>query len=189
MLLPKLKTPKFSKFKAETINQRISRAFWKYSIPQKATTAIVPVVSPQRLVPDAFIVEAQGWSTVGTSPWIDTDDGDTSYIQPTDTWMSYFTFKDLVGMTSITGVYYNLKCRRVVGIGSGNVRTHLWDGSAWNVVGDAGIASDSYILFDADVTSILNTVAKVNAARLKYELLPSTDTLRITYAYLSVSGT
>jgi len=70
-------------------------------------------------------------------------------------------------------------------------KTYIWEGSyvfvkEWNSITEL---TTSYASYESNVTSTLNTLAKINATKLKFEITGAGDSneVRITYAYLKVT--
>lgn len=141
---------------------------------------------------------------------------DVNYIEAYQTcdWDSYWDFQDVpldhcldtLGNTrdwrelSSINVRLFLDGRNIHTAGAGravNVRAYLWDGSAWHDVGSDhiwAVGETTYTLKNVDVSGILDSIAKINAARLRLWFRATgtgTDAdwshPRITCAYLEVN--
>jgi len=72
-------------------------------------------------------------------------------------------------------------------------RTHIWTGATYEVVATWNSNTDltaSYADYETDITAKLDTLAKINAARLKFDVTAAgaaSPYVRITYAYMKVT--
>lgn len=94
---------------------------------------------------------------------------------------------------TITEVLLGFTAKRT-GAGDAVVfRTHIWTGAAYEVVATWNSSDDltlNYANYETDITAKLDTLAKINAARLKFDVTQagaSSPYVRITYAYLKVT--
>jgi hypothetical protein len=144
------------------------------------------------------------WNTQGVNPWLDVDD-----IGPTDGWitshllttdwndknMGYFTFATLDPTAyTISSVIIKFHCRNNYYLDPDYCTWQLYDGTTWHDMGN--FVSGYYWEYRIyNVTTILNTVAKVNLAKVNFTI-PSTGPhapkdagIDITYACLDVRWT
>jgi hypothetical protein len=139
---------------------------------------------------DAFVNTIQEWFTDGASPWIDSDGGGFIHTDAgtgSQYRMSYFTFENFgVDPQTITNVYLNLDMFGEYW--GGRIEVYLWDG-AWQYLGkyQVGGANYSHNLTTIDVTQYLDTVAKVNAARVYFKRFDRLW-MAIDHCYLTVKG-
>lgn len=153
------------------------------------------------------------WNDVD-DPWLSLcEDDDWIEGYQTCEWDSYWDFEDIPATPckdtlgnarawrelASVGVNLVMSGKNIIVAGAGrsvNVRAYLWDGVAWNDVGSDhiwAIGETSWTLKSEDVSAILNTIAKINAARLRLWFRATgagTDAdwshPRITCAYLEV---
>lgn len=149
---------------------------------------VAPAPAAVDLPVTGFVLASDGWTKFGTSPWIDSNDGDASYIQYNTgdvILISYFTFVS-TSLPSVSKVELHLIARHTVSGAAMSWRARLWDGSVWVDNGIFTVEFTSWRELIHDVSSILDTVAKVNAARLQFTDPSIIFGGRITYAYLRV---
>jgi len=126
-------------------------------------------------------------------PWIcpRTDNADASYaFEATVGHVSRgFTFDDLpAGATSITKVTLKSKVRKTGLVFNYWVVVEVWDGSSWTFVANYVDNNTDYKEFQNDITWLLDTPAKVNAAKIRFTLTQDGwfSETRITYTHLEV---
>ena len=145
-------------------------------------------------------------------PWLGVSDA--YYIEgridgvSNNSYMSYFDFEDIPTPTggwrdyTITTVDLKLVGENVIVGGNGRqvmVRAYLWDGSAWVDTGTSFSwtkTETNWTTKTLDVSSILDTIAKIDSARLRLYFIGTgvgTETdisyVRITQAFLTVEIT
>jgi hypothetical protein len=133
------------------------------------------------------------WTEAGTDPYLNTDDTDTSYISSAtaNALEGYFTFADTT-FTTITDVHLWMKARFVTATSDNYVEIY---NSSSVQVGSLAPITTSYALYDATYGTkldYLDTPAEVNAfaCYLKFiRIASSTRVIRVTYAYLNITGT
>ena len=174
---------------------RISGFAWK-----KGTQPFGPIT----LAVDGFDMTERDWiPEVGSHPWLDTDDADTSYIEATVVGDNhkYFTFADVsssYASGTLSAATINIKGKNVIFGGSGanvTIRIYLDVGAGEVNVGDLvwTDAETVYSVKSINVVSTIDTVTKANACKMRIEYSGGTppDTNysypRITYAQLSVN--
>lgn len=196
-LLPRLNPRSLPKLQPSSIDERIRKvcqhpkinAFWKYLSPSTASVGVPLPIPPEFLPVDAYVEETKEWSTYGAEPWLDSKDEDASYITTNtiNKTMSYFTFQDTTLSTiSLCNLMWQTRFAGLVGWASYSV--YIWDG-AWQFVTNVSEGDPAWKTITRDVTSYLNTPAKVNAARLYFRTIPDVyDYVRITYANLYVEA-
>jgi len=144
-----------------------------------------------------------GWSRVGDSPWLNKEDYNAKYIYTSVTGdkIGNFTFPDVP--TGITwwprptgGVQVTFKIWQSPG-GDDTIKIYLYDGTSWNPTpfifsqGPPLGVDPAYAAYrDVDATSYLNTIAKINAAKMAIEKVTvgAEDTIYIDYACIRLSG-
>lgn len=155
--------------------------FWKL---------VAPTLQTEYLDVDGFVNEAQAdWILVGSSPYLDVDDGDANMVK----WdygvhpdmLQYFSFKD-TALSTFVSVTLKMMVRTYLG-GPFNYRTWIYDGSSWNLISLRSIAGATYYLVSDDVSSVLDSAAKINSARLRLESWFYSGG-RFTHGYLLVTG-
>jgi len=134
-----------------------------------------------------------GWTRAGSSPWLGSEDYPYNYIWSNVAGdnIGYFTFQDLP-----TGIVWNtvklcLKTWQTGGDGSDYINIYLYDGSNWTptpytVIPTSTAAPGDYK--EVDVSSWLNTEAKINAAQLRLEKIQvgTEDTIGVDHAFISL---
>lgn len=139
---------------------------------------------------------ATAWTTTGASPYIAVDDGDTEKIySATVDQESDHGFGDLEA--SATGInYIKLAVKFKTDTTSfpwwqrAHGYVYIWRAStsSWVQVGEwEGVTNGAWVLKEIDVTSILNNVSDVNAAKVRFTNKSSSLGTHITYAYMEVS--
>lgn len=114
------------------------------------------------------------WGTVGANPWLDA--GDASYISSAGNNFKSgdYSFPNSAGGGSdiINSVKLRFKDRIGNINGMNTVDVYVYDGTSWSY---AGSLAPSWILFqydiDIDVSAILNSWAKINAANVYVQLI------------------
>lgn len=136
--------------------------------------------------------------TKGSSPYLDTNDDDTSYAAVSGQvgspgTLGIFNFQDLgsswAGAT-ITGATLTVRAKWINQGTQPNLQTYIDVGSGWQLV-DTTLIGTTYQDITIDVSSIVNSVAKANALRLKFHNSSASNDLndiRITYAKLDLDG-
>lgn len=159
------------------------------------------------LVVNGWTFVHNDWTHVNTSPWLH-DDDDTNYISSAvdagdvGNYDEYFSYANLLSKymaISITQLRCYVKCKLVAGGGGSatnvNLRLYVHDGTSWQDLGTVNCNSTSYQDLYLDASSALDTVAKINGARLKIEVDgiagggADKGSVRVTYSYLHVEGT
>jgi len=138
-----------------------------------------------------YVLETDQWEKYGVDPWLNINDGDTNAIGDHSLYggliQSYFNFSNTTVKTP-TVVKFGITARSAGYYGRCIV--YLWDGSTWTAIATCHF-SDGYETLEFNVESLLNTQAKINAARLKlvsYAINYGLDAIMVTYAYLYVEG-
>lgn len=146
---------------------------------------------------DAFVNEQHQWGDVGTEPWIDTEDEDSSYVWADDLYASrYWSFEDMPPSLNIIDVDIFVRGKAYSGMTS-KLRGWLWDGVSYEQFTTDNIDfiwyTNSYWTQSEDVDAtgqdILNTEEQINGARLRiyqYQDPYFSPNLRITLAYIRV---
>jgi len=149
------------------------------------------------LVPNA-VIDTSGWTTVGASPYINTNDGDTSYIKSTQTMDvdAIFRFENLIASAqAINSVHLSITWK-------GDFTYWWWieamfeiylstnGGSSYNYVGYAyGRSMGAYFTMTWDVTSLFDSPSKLqgNQCYIKFVNKRTGLSSIITYAQLLVN--
>lgn len=152
-----------------------------------------------KLVVNNFDSTYTQWYTTGVQPWLDNDDADTNKV-----WLSrppagqgiykvgHFEFANIGGTRDfIYGVRLYIKYRGIADRFAYRswCKVHLYDGTTWHHIGWL-TTSYSWTYISFNVMSILDTIAKINAAEIyfEYQLIGLFDGIHITYAYLDVEA-
>ena len=148
------------------------------------------------------------WSHIGTEPWIDTSDSDTSYIS-IDNEATIGDYDEYYELSNLPSPYITatpslakigVSARLYAGSGGSAttilIELNVWDGVSWNAAGYIVLNSTSYTyILGSNLTSILDTKAKINAARIKFSLAAvvgggaDKGGVRVSYACLELEGT
>lgn len=149
------------------------------------------------LVVDGFTgTYGTDWSTFGVSPWLNDDDRDSgnwisNYLMTfaDSNWFEGdFTFADLdptayTVYTAELGISYRLGWADLE-----YIKAELYDGISWHELGVFEFTVD-WITKKFNVTSILDTVQKVNAAKIRFSCILPSRRIDVSYAYLEVEWT
>jgi hypothetical protein len=157
------------------------------------------------LVPDAWVNVHGDWTHVPTDGLcISASDGDANYISMLvltanlGKYDEHYTFADLsptYASATITKAEIYVEAKIVSRTNSAGIRIYVWDGVVWQYGGIINFSSTSYTeLLALDATAILNTLAKVNAAKIKIEFAgfggaEEAGSIYITYVRLHMEGT
>lgn len=131
------------------------------------------------------------WRIYGTIPYLDAQDYATNYIlnqTPGKRACCHAKFPDLpAGAVTISEVI--LKIYHLLEVGFGYF-IDVWDGSSWIQLRAGWIGGDGvWTLETYDVTSNLNTVAKVNGAIVRFDHGAATgDGIYVDHVYLVVKA-
>lgn len=145
------------------------------------------------------------WSTYGTSPYLG-DNNDYIYTDVNDERHGYFGFADLGGQVdSLTSV--TISCEAKAMAAGLKIDVYIYDGS-WHNVGQLSGLTSSYDYYDIDISSLMNTVSKINnckayfqadlssaydvyirRAKLVVIYTPVSDTVKPTYSNVGTSTT
>jgi hypothetical protein len=106
------------------------------------------------------------WSTSGTTPYLG-DNGDYIYTDVNDERHGYFGFADMGGqvetLTSVT-----ISCEAKALATGLKIDVYIYNGS-WNFVGQLSSLTSSYDYYDIDISSLINTVAKINGCKAYFQ--------------------
>jgi len=122
---------------------------------------------------NAFDATYVAWAEVGNTPYL--HDTDTDYISRlTSKTLTYsegiWTFPNSAGSGTITSVKLRFETKRSSLLGDDEgVIVYVWDGASWVNAGYIALWSTSYAWEELDVSSILNTWAKINGAQVYLE--------------------
>ena len=113
---------------------------------------------------NAFSARLFDWSAIGNSPYL--QDTNTDYIESGTVACDEgdWTFPNSAGSGTINSVKLRLEGRQSSAI-SGATTVYVWDGSAWQSLGSLPL-TQTYAWYELDVTSILNSWAKINGAKV-----------------------
>lgn len=117
---------------------------------------------------DAFDASTVAWVEVGNSPYL--HDTDADYIDRASSKLASYqegnwTFPASAGSGTINSVKLRVEDRRSNASGDASVVIYVWDGSAWNAL-SLFCSWTAYAWEEIDVSAILNTWAKINAAKV-----------------------
>jgi len=141
-----------------------------------------------------------GWSGVGASPYISTDDADTSYVvrayaDGAGDKEAWFTVQDLpTDAAGVSNVVEYLKMREEVSEATAWQPYGLWDGTNYSLPTDTADFDTTYTLVSSAAFALAPngaawTPALVNGVRLGIRAIRpnSGNAVRCTYGYLSVT--
>ncbi|MCK4266990.1 MAG: hypothetical protein KAX31_06890, partial [Thermoplasmata archaeon] len=144
---------------------------------------------------DGWGSERTAWTEVGAAPYLDAQDQPTNIIRTTSDGAESgdYTFQD----STITGTFSSsqvgLYANNDDGAGNDDFDVWIYDGSVWTLVGTPNIAGTTWAWYTLDTSAILDTQAKIDAAKLYVEFnrVGQTDDVRIDCAriYWETSGT
>lgn len=126
---------------------------------------------------------------VGTN-WLETyNDNKYIYTSLKDALMEYFVFEDL---PDAGGILRSVKLR-IVSLQTGGVddeiKIEIWDGSSWTTIASNIVPTVTYTTKERDVSSILDTVTKINGARMRLTKITvgGAQAIYVDRAYLRVT--
>jgi hypothetical protein len=113
------------------------------------------------------------WTETGVTPYL--HDSDADYIsRASSTLLTYkegnWSFPSSAGYGTIYSVKLRLEMTRSDVNGDAYLYIYVWDGSSWVQLSPFLIPSTVYAWYEFDVSSILNTWAKINGAKVYVEL-------------------
>jgi len=127
----------------------------------------------EELYVNAFDSTYIEWTEVPPTPYL--DNNDLNYIYVTTSKINMFkegcwTFPSSSGSGTINSVKLRFESKRSNVSGDAGVSVYVWDGSSWFFYDGALFPiSTSYGWEELDVSSILNSWAKINAAKIYLE--------------------
>ncbi|MGQ9624779.1 MAG: hypothetical protein ACUVT9_05350 [Candidatus Bathycorpusculaceae bacterium] len=139
---------------------------------QYAVFQFVPIVyasTVEEVYVNAFDGTYVAWTEVGSSPYL--HDTDADYISRlTSKTTTYkegnWSFPSSSGSGTINSVKLRFETKRTDLDGDSWAQVYVYDGASWISVGNIYFASTSYAWEEINVSSILNTWAKINAAKV-----------------------
>lgn len=140
------------------------------------------------LVIDGFVNVTSEWVTVGSSPWLSIADFPTAYIVTSSDGaiMTDFTFADLSALGLLSSIYLWVYCKTD---GNEELIPHISSdgGSSWNALA-AKVPGGSFQYLSWDLSAYLDTLTKINDARVKFEYnkVGGATNVYIDYAYIRV---
>jgi len=147
----------------------------------------------QSLWVNSFNSVLEEWDETGVSPWL--NDNTANYISTAVDleWHEEFLFED--ESISESGFDYVYLWIEVQGPSARNdeVELHIHDGSSWTLIAELDSDDDAYAWYSFNVTDQLDTLAKINASKLKvqYDRVggPATETIYVRRSYLNLTYT
>lgn len=141
----------------------------------------------QYLNVDGWVAEIDQWDKFGVTPYLNADDGDANSVGTAETgkWMQYFTFEDtILSSLSVATLYLVTRCTS--DIAYFRFTPYIWDG-AYHAILSFNILETYYRTVSMNVISILDTIAKINNARMSLQSFGDFPQRGyITHAYLHV---
>ena len=113
---------------------------------------------------NAFSARLTAWIETGNSPYLQDTNTDFIEMEEESGDEGDWTFPNSAGSGTINSVKLRLEARKSAAT-SGSTRVYVWDGSAWKSLGGLSLTT-SYAWYELDVTSILNSWAKINGAKV-----------------------
>lgn len=152
---------------------------WVHIIKGEAWTETLPV---SEYVEEVCV----NWVKVGAPPYLDKNDGTSNYVYYDAGFIGdiiqHFKFDSSAGV-SLTKVELGV----VVAGWNFTLGCDLWDGTEWKELYHIQIGAwISWTEFIFDVTATLNTIAKVNGAKLRLRTEYAAGGINVTYAFLRV---
>lgn len=136
---------------------------------------------------DGFIDQG-GWTRVGASPYLDVQDQPTNriYTNTDNDVIGDFTFEDVPAEGWSGGTPITLYIFCVQEGTDETVDVEIWDGASWQAAGTITPNPVTFSYKTLDVSSILNSEAKLNAAKVRftYHKSGAAHNVHIDYAYL-----
>lgn len=150
-------------------------------------------MTTETLYVNVFTSINEEWTEVGANPWLNDSTANYIYTKADNKWHEEFTFADsAVGTGTINSVDIYLEIQGNSGRND-RVEIHLHDGSSWSNVYNQDPDNDSYQWYNYDVGSILDSWAKIDAAKLKVQYQragsPATQEIYIRRCYIYVDYT
>jgi len=137
---------------------------------------------------DGFTNRINEWLTSGASPWLDAqEDNNYIYAKSSGAEIGDFTFEDLTKPWAGGTVNLNIYCKS--DDGDDQIDVYLYDGSTWQLAGTITPYKNTYRVETIDVSAILNTEAKINAAKVYFvkQSVAAPNYVYIDRVYLSTS--
>lgn len=134
------------------------------------TTTYPPCVRDVCLEVNGYIEVTKNWETQGASPYIDDWDTPNKYVRSktNDTVIDEFTYEDdSVGTPTV--VKLALWAMKEVA-GDDKFEAWIYDGSSWSKAGEV-TPTTSYAKYELDVSVVLDTWIKINAAKLRLKYI------------------
>jgi hypothetical protein len=146
-----------------------------------------PPITYVDLPVDLFKGYLGDWATGGADPWLNTDDGDTSWIGWFGGALTYAKawWFEKTTLTSFSKVELHIKARQTeVWTESDLIYLSINDVDYTYIFG-IGIANTDWLDYSYDVTYFLDTIAKINSASMALNNASGRGA-HITYAFLRV---
>ena len=143
----------------------------------------------ENLYVDGFNSVNEQWTETGVTPWLNDSTANHVSTNVDEEWHEEFTFSNHVGSETLnsTTLYVEIN-----GPSARNdfVVIDVHDGSSWTNVANQDPDGDTYVWYNYDVSALLNTWIKINAAKLRVQYQrsgsPGTQTIYVRRAYLYV---
>jgi len=141
--------------------------------------------------PNEFTWDTAEWDTYGTEPWINTDDGDDSYIEE-DTighQMIKFKFENVSGWrsgTAVTAAYLMVKMKKTGSQDYAGVKIYISTdgGQTWKTYYYLSTDSTEYVTDSDEISDSITTLEELNNLAIKIEYVTG-DGIRITEVKVS----
>ena len=143
----------------------------------------------ENLYVGAFNSVNEQWAETGASPWLNDSTANEVSTKNDEDWHEEFTFADHVGAETVNSVALYVE---INGPSARNdfVVIDIHDGSSWSNVANQDPDGDSYVWYNYDVSTLLDTWSKINSAKLRIQYQrsgsPATQTVYVRRAYLHV---
>ena len=124
------------------------------------------------------------WTEQPPTPYL--QDESSSYIYKSTSKRGTFkegcwTFSSSSGLGTITSVKLRFEEKQTNLDGDASISVYVWNGSSWSLAGTIYPVSTSYAWEELNVSSILNTWAKINAAKIYLETEEATGVTSTIY--------
>jgi len=126
----------------------------------------------EELYVNAFDGTFLDWAEVGVSPYLHDTNVDYIYTAVNGVREGDWSFPASAGSGTINNVKLRFEARVTILDTTGFI-PYVWDGSGWTMLPPILPSSTGYAWYESDVSAILNTWAKINAAKVR--LLSSRD--------------
>ena len=149
-------------------------------------------MTTETLYVNGFNSVQEQWTKVGASPWLNDSDSTYIYTKTDEFWHEEFTFANGSGSGTINSVHLYMEIQGSA-LRNDFVVVDVHDGTSWNNIANLDPDNDVYQWFNFDISTMLNSWTKIDAAKLRVQYQrsgsPGTEHIYIRRAYLYVDYT